>query len=218
MAATAKSLPQNDGDPGGAEEAMTPLATIRQAFNCSIREYCDKRTPGSSAENRSTFLGRISDFSSYEHKWNFFLFCFVLNLRELLHAPAAQATMAEPKIKTDLAILLATKEWSLMFLRKTAEDGNIPAGAIWQTLSCLGLLRNGRGTEDDTLDLVPGNKLFSGKSPKDKDSGKEKNMSATSLTGDILVELRLRIRKGCLWRDDPWWPKASKEEGEGEQE
>lgn len=215
MAATAKSLSQKYMDPGGAEEVMEPLATIGQAFNHSIREYCRTRNPGSSAENGATFLGRISDFGSYEHKKNFLLFCLVLNLRELLHTPAVLVHETGSKPNTDLVILLTTKEWSLMFLRKVAEDGNILAERIWQTLLCLGLFRNGRGAEDDTLDLVVRNKQAAGKSDKDADSGREKNLSATSLTGDILAELRLRVRKGQIWKDDPWWPKPSGE-GEGE--
>lgn len=209
MVATAKSLPQKDMDLGDAEEAMTPLAMLRQAFSHSIDEYRGTRIPGGPAWSDFTFLGRISDSSSHEHKQNFFLFCLILNLRELFNVPDGAA---ECKLKTDLAVLLVNKDWSFKVLRSAIGEGNVLADRIWQTLSYLGLLRNGKGMEEDTMDLVVKNRLAEENDEKNRDSGREKNKSASSLPADILAELRLRLRKGQIWKDDPWWPKPSKED------
>lgn len=213
MAATAESLSQEHVDPGGGEEVMEPLTLLRQArqeFNRSIVEYRDTRIPCGPARPDSTLLGRISDPKSHEHEQNFFIFCFILNLRELFNA---QDEATELKLKADLASLLVNKDWSFKVLRGAAEEGNVLADHIWQILERLGLLRNGRGMEEDTVDLVVKNRMAEENDEKNRDSGREKNKSAASLPADILAELRLRLRRGQIWKDDPWWPKPS-EEGE----
>ncbi len=226
MEAAAQTLPKRDERETLGEDTLKPTTVIRRVFNASIREYCSTRLRDGITGNISTFLGRLSDSCSYEHTKNFFLFCLVLSLREAFsellekescaisqkQTPIFLVTATEHKLKTDLSKLLATREWSLNFLREAANGRNIVAKQIIQTISYLGLLNGSKAAlEDDaTMDLLVKDRAKRGEA--NQDSGREKNLSANSLTGDILAELRLRLRRGQLWRDDPWWPQAAEED------
>lgn len=222
---------QRDDDVGGAEEALLPMDAIRREFADSIRRYC-ALVPGSLAGNPSTFLGRLSDSSSFEHEKNFFLFCLISFLRRALQdliepesaavlpprsrmgGPLYLVTATEHKIKNDLLILLASQEWSLSFLRQAGDRGNILAKLICQALSYFKLF-GGRYASADRTVYSPTREE---RSYEKSEGGREGNRSVTSTREDVIVELRLRLRRGRLWEDDPWWPQPSEESDETDEQ
>lgn len=129
----------------------------------------------------------LMDPASSEWIVNFTVFRIIKHLRRVWRGPLVGGERENIEARAyalarinELNQLIYTTRWSVDFLQRASNIGNFLAKSILQV-----------------IEKIP-------------QSGAEENVSSNKgiTKEDALKEVRHRLQRGKLWRDDPWWPKA----------
>lgn len=197
-----------DEDEGAASAESSPEEFLREIFVRCIRDYLENLHPSrhpARAKARkvewvddnkirrtfeikpnASFVSLLADDASYEHQRQFYVFVLTLGLRQLFAKSGESAEEGDSKTKLDLGLLLTRSYWDEALMFDEAGKGNAVAKQICD------ILRIDRAS-------VANSKRCGYKGLNVRDA---------------LSELRVRLRRGLLWRDEPWWPKLPEPEEE----
>lgn len=175
-----------DEDIGAEGTESSPEDLLRRVFWESACSYYDlRRGVFEASPKTASFFNHLSDMESHEHKKQFFIFVLTMALRTFFPRSKESCALTEEELKFK-------SDLSILFTYVRWDEAlmlrEVDSGNEVAKLICNIMRIDGR--------------VYGCRRPKGW------------VVTDTLSELRLRLRRGGLWRDELWWPRPPEPEEE----